>query len=125
MAKKKSKRHRRQTAPGRPLSTQPSRTPTAPASSSRRTLESRSTAPLLFLHRLPRWLLPVLVGVLLLLGLALPWRWAGIFLIAIAGLFGWLLALSWPVISNQSRLFRIIVVVVVAGAGIARFFGWG
>ena len=108
----------------RPLSPRPQQAPTSASTPGRSALERRSASALLFLHRLPRWLLPVVVGVLLLLGLAIPHAWAGIFLLLIAGLFGWLLALSWPVITVNSRIFRGIVVAVVAIGGVARMAGW-
>ncbi len=127
MAKKKSKRKSQgKPRPSKPpLSPRPQVQPQGEPTAARRTLEQRSARSLLFLHRLPRWLLPVIVGVLLLAGLAIPYPWAGIFLIAIAALFGWLLALSWPAITPASRAFRTIVVLLVAAAGVARFFGWG
>lgn len=129
MSKKKGKSRkppqtRANRATQRPLSLRPQQPVASSPSPSRSALERRSASALLFLHRLPRWLLPVVVGVLLLLGLAIPDAWAGIFLLLIAGLFGWLLALSWPVITVNSRIFRCIVVVVVAAGGIARMAGW-
>ena len=62
MAKKKRKpqtRAQRGTAQQRPLSPRPQQAPKGPASEARRGLERRSAGPLLWLHRLPRWLIPV------------------------------------------------------------------
>ena len=59
------------------------------------------------LHRLPKWVIPILMVALLLLGLLIPSNWAGIFIVLIAVFLGWLLALSWPVILPGSRLFRL------------------
>ncbi len=129
MSKKKGKprkppQSRANRANQRPLSPRPQQPAPSSITSSRATLEQRSAPALIFLHRLPRWLLPVVVGLLLLAGLAVPYNWAGIFLLLIAGLFGWLLLLSWPVITVNSRIFRGIVVAVVAIGGVARIAGW-
>ncbi|TXH43862.1 MAG: hypothetical protein E6Q90_05450 [Actinobacteria bacterium] len=127
MAKKKRKpqtRAQRGTAQQRPLSPRPQQAPKGPASEARRGLERRSAGPLLWLHRLPRWLIPVIMGVLLLLGLAVPGNWAGIFIVIVGLFLAWLLALSWPVITPGSRALRLVVTIVVLGAGVARMFGW-
>lgn len=107
----------------RPLSRTPQQAPSGPASDARRTLERRSAGPLLMLHRLPKWVIPILMVALLLLGLLIPSNWAGIFIVLIAVFLGWLLALSWPVILPGSRLFRLLVIVLVAGVGIAKMLG--
>lgn len=75
------------------------------------------------LHRLPKWVIPILMVALLLLGLLIPSNWAGIFIVLIAVFLGWLLALSWPVILPGSRLFRLLVIVLVAGVGVAKMLG--
>ncbi|MFI0431790.1 MAG: DUF6703 family protein [Candidatus Nanopelagicales bacterium] len=112
------------TTPQRPLSPRPQQGPKGPASEARRGLEQRSAGPLLWLHRLPRWLIPVIMGALLLLGLAVPGNWAGIFIVLVGLFLAWLLALSWPVITPGSRALRLGVTIVVLAAGIARMFGW-
>lgn len=76
------------------------------------------------LHRMPRWLIPVIMAVLMLLGLFIEAAWAGIFIIAIAVFLAWLLALSWPVILPSSRAFRVIVIAVVAVVGVMKLMGW-
>ena len=57
------------------------------------------------------------MGVLLLLGLAVPGNWAGIFIVIVGLFLAWLLALSWPVITPGSRALRLVVTIVVPGPG--------
>jgi len=72
----------------------------------RRSLEQRSAAPLLYLRQLPRWLLPALLAVLLVAGLAVR-GWAGTaVLCAVAAFLGWLACLSWPRLTGSGRLGR-------------------
>lgn len=87
-------------------------------------MERRSAGALLVLHRMPRWLIPLIMAVLMLLGLFISAAWAGIFIVAIAVFLAWLLVLSWPVIMPGSRLFRLIVIAVVAVVGVMKMLGW-
>lgn len=73
-------------------------------------MEQRSAAPLLWLHQLPAWLLPLLAVGLLIAGLAAG-GWGGAAALAgLAAVLGWLAALSWPRLSGQGRLLRVISV---------------
>jgi hypothetical protein len=75
---------------------------------------------------LPRWLIVVLMGTFLFLGLIqtgnLAWL-GGIFLLIVGGFLGWLLALSWPVLTTGRRLTRVIVVAAVLGIAVLKFLG--
>jgi hypothetical protein len=74
----------------------------------------------------PRWLLIVGLGSALLLGLILTDAWAwlgGIFLLFVAAFLGWLLALSWPLLSSGRRFIRILVVGALVGMSILKFGG--
>jgi hypothetical protein len=134
MAKKKGSQRKKPNRPAasgakrppntRPLSSRPQQAPPSTTSQTRRKLEIKSAGPLLVLHRLPRWLIPVIMAVFLLLGLLIDAAWAGIFIIAIAVFLAWLLALSWPVILTGSKIFRTIVIVVVAVVGVMKLMGW-
>ncbi|MCB0915860.1 MAG: hypothetical protein H6525_10745 [Actinobacteria bacterium] len=125
MSKKRKKpTNRRPASSQRPLSGKPQQAPPRQTSEARRALERKSAGPLLVLHRMPRWLIPVVMGILLLLGLFIQAAWAGIFIIAIAVFLGWLLVLSWPVIMPSSRAFRVIVIGVVAVVGVMKLMGW-
>ncbi len=80
----------------------------------------RASLPLLtHLSRLPRWLVGVVPGVLLLGGLLLPPPW-GILLLSIVTLFlAWLLTLSWPRLQSRSRALRTGVVLLLAALTVA------
>ncbi|MBI1378582.1 MAG: hypothetical protein GC157_14035 [Frankiales bacterium] len=123
-----SKRH-----PARRPAKRPARTvhrnPAAPAtpvpagSPWRRALERWSAGPLVVLHRMPTWLVPALLAVFLVAGLALPFPAAGILLLVPAVFLTWLLLLSWPAVSPSGRLLRLIAVLAVFGAAVARLAG--
>lgn len=85
-----------------------------PAGSLRRRVE-RASAPLLVaMSRLPRLLVPALVGVLVLTALGAP-AWAGLPALALVLLFvAWLTFLSWPVIPTSGRLLRVVLLVLLA-----------
>lgn len=90
------------------------------ASAARQALEQRSATPLLWAHQLPVWLAPMLAVGLLVAGLALHGWASGIALLAVAALLGWLAAMSWPRLSAQGRLLRIVVITVVLAVAILR-----
>ncbi|MFM8212488.1 MAG: DUF6703 family protein [Actinomycetes bacterium] len=79
------------------------------------------------LHALPRWVIPILMTFLLLVGLlANPnetWGfWIGFFgLMFIAVFLGWLLILSWMILVPTSRLLRILVIGLLLYASFSRF----
>jgi uncharacterized protein DUF6703 len=72
----------------------------------RRALERSTGRLLVYLSQLPRWLPPLVLTVLLLVGLTVP-GWGAIPLVAVAGLLGWLAALSWPALDLRGRLLRL------------------
>ena len=126
-----SKRHparRPQQRPARPSHRNPAKAaaaaPARPASTgARATLERLSVGPLLVMHSLPGWLVPLLLAVLLLVGLGLPFAWAGLVLLVPGVFLGWLLALSWPVIGTFGRIMRLVVVVAIIGVAVLRLAG--
>jgi hypothetical protein len=64
--------------------------------------------------------------VLLFLGLILsgPWAWlGGIALLLVWVFVAWLTALSWPALTPGSRLFRLLVVLALAGVVVLKFMG--
>lgn len=97
-----------------------------PAATPRGNLERASIPILARLLSVPRWLIVVAMGTFLFLGLiqtgGLSWL-GGIFLLIVGGFLGWLLALSWPVLSPGRRLTRIIVVAAVLGIAVLKFLG--
>jgi len=127
-----SKRHparrpqQRSPKPGHrnPAAASTSKGPAEPdASPARRWLLRRSAGPLVLLHRLPSAAVAVTLVVLLVAGLAVPWRWAGILLLAIGAFFGWLLALSWPVVPAAGRMARLLAVLALLVVGVLRLLG--
>lgn len=100
--------------------------PEPQGSSARRTLERYSARPLVTLHSLPRWLVPVALAILLFVGLLLsgPWGWLGALFLIVIGLFvTWLTALSWPILTPSSRAVRVVVAVVLFGLAILKALG--
>ena len=93
---------------------------------SRSQLERRSLPLLLALQRFPRWLIVILMALCLFLGLiqtgGLAWL-GGILMLVVAAFLGWLLILSWPVVTPSSRVVRSIVVAAVVGLAILKFLG--
>ena len=101
-------------------------TPEGPDSDFRRSLNEASAPILMKLHTLPRWIIPVTMGLLLITGLFLDgaWTWLGALLIlTVAAFLGWLLALSWPMLRPGGRLARAFVVAVVIGAAALKVTG--
>jgi hypothetical protein len=86
-------------------------------------LEKVSVGPLVVMNSLPGWVVPVLLAVLLVAGLALPFTWSGLLLLIPTAFLGWLLLLSWPVIKPGGRLLRLIAVLVLLGAAVFRLTG--
>jgi hypothetical protein len=88
------------------------------ASDARRTLEQSSARPLLLLHQLPVWVVPLLLAALLISGLAVPGWIGAVALVLVAVFLGWLAAVSWPRLTPSGRLLRVAAiagVLVVAG----------
>lgn len=89
-------------------------------------LERQSAPWLLMLHRLPRFVIPVLLAALLFGGLVLSdqWAWLGAIMLGIITLFiAWLSALAWPVLKPGSRLARGLLVVALAGVTVLKALG--
>lgn len=75
---------------------------------------------------MPRFVLPVTLGLLLAGGLFLsgPVAWLGaVLLLGVAAFLGWLLALSWPVVPVGARLGRSLVVIGVLGLAYLKVTG--
>ena len=114
------RRARSQHKSGPPRQTRPA---APPATGFRARLERLSVGPLVLMHSLPGWLVPVLIAAFLLGGLVLPFAWAGLLLLVPAFFLLWLLALSWPITSPGGRLLRSLVVLVLFGAAVLRLMG--
>jgi len=99
--------------------------PEAGARDLRRAIERRSATPLVFLHQLPRWVLPLALVVLLIAGMIGTGLVGAAALLVLAALLGWLTYLSWPSTSPAGRVLRIaafiLLVLLAAGHGFGRF----
>ncbi|GAA5081394.1 hypothetical protein HNP84_002731 [Thermocatellispora tengchongensis] len=80
---------------------------TPSATGLRKELERRSAAPLVFLFQLPRWILPVVLVVLLLVGFAVPSWPGGLAALAVLAFVAWLAYMSWPSLGLKGRLLRV------------------
>jgi hypothetical protein len=89
------------------------------ASPVRQAIERRSATWLLWLHQLPRWPVPVLVGALIFAGLVIKGLVGALLLVGFAGILGWLAAISWPRLPVQSRLTRVLVIAAVLAYAVA------
>jgi len=88
------------------------------ASDARRTLEQSSARPLVILHQLPVWVVPIVLAALFITGLAVPGLIGAAALVLVAAFLGWLAAMSWPRLTSSGRLLRVAAiacVLVVAG----------
>jgi len=85
-----------------------------------RAIAARSMPLLVRITALPRWAFVVGLTALLVGGLLLSNPLGGVLLLILATFIGWLLLLSWPVVAPTGRLLRLLVVLVVAGVGIAQ-----
>ena len=106
-----------------PRTSTPSRKPqpTSNASPARRRLEIASAGPIMLLTRMPKWLVPAVLALLLVGGLAIPSPWSALLLLPVAAFLAWLLALAWPALPARGRAMRLIVVLLVLAAAVARF----
>ena len=83
-----------------------------------RSLEQSSARPLVLLHQLPVWVVPLLLAALLIAGLVVPGWIGAVALVLVAAFLGWLAAVSWPRLTPSGRLLRVAAiagVLVIAG----------
>ena len=97
----------------------PAAQPTAPTGF-RGALERASLPVLTRLTSLPRWLVGLVPGAVLLGGLLVPPPWGPLMLGFVTLFLFWLLVLSWPRLDGRSRAIRTIVVLLLLAATVAR-----
>lgn len=90
--------------------------PVVTHSALRKRVTDLSAPVLLRIHGLPKFLVPGLIAVLMLLGLFLPTPYSGIALTVVSVFIGWLMYLSWPLLDSKSRLIRFLVFVILIAA---------
>ncbi len=88
----------------------------------RRTVERASAPVLLWLSSRPKFLLPALVAVLLVGGLAAPAAYGLPLLGVLTVLLVWLSYLSWPALDGRARLLRGAMLALIAVALLQRVF---
>jgi hypothetical protein len=80
-----------------------------------------TTAPMLArISALPKALLPVTIGVLVIVGLAVGGVGGLVCLLGVAAILGWLLAVFWPVTPGPGRVLRLLAIVALVAVGIAQ-----
>jgi hypothetical protein len=94
-----------------------------PSGSGREHLERRSAGLLARLGTLPRWLVVGAVVAITVAGLLVPGVVGGVLLAVVAGLLGWLVALTWPVVGLAGRVIRVLLVAVVLAVAVAKVAG--
>jgi hypothetical protein len=92
----------------------PARSRPAPSTPpARRSLEQRSAVVLVYLGRLPRWVLPLAVAAFLVAGLAVRGPVGAAALCVVAAFVAWLGYLSWPRLAGTGRLGRVAAVLLL------------
>jgi Family of unknown function (DUF6703) len=73
---------------------------------------------------LPSLLVPAIMLLLMLVGLAAPLAVALPALLVIIAFVSWLAFLSWPVLPSGQRAMRVLVIGLVVLAAVGRLAGW-
>ncbi|WP_433468258.1 DUF6703 family protein [Spirillospora sp. CA-128828] len=89
----------------------------------RAVVERRSAAAVVFLHRLPRWILLAAVFVLLVIGMAGTGWVAAAGLLVLAAALGWFAYLNWPSLDGSGRVLRLVALAVLVGFALGRGIG--
>lgn len=87
----------------------------------RKRVTDLSAPALLHIHGLPKFLVPGLIAVLMLLGLLSPAPYSGVALTVVSAFIGWLMYLSWPLLDSKSRLIRLLVFLILLAATVVNF----
>jgi hypothetical protein len=101
--------------PNKPKKPNPA-VPVVTHSALRKRVTDLSAPALLRIHALPKFLVPGLIAVFMLLGLFLPAPYSGISLTVVSTFIGWLMYLSWPLLDSKSRLIRLMVFLILVAA---------
>lgn len=89
----------------------------------RAAVERRSATAVVFLHRMPRWILLVAVFVLLVIGMAGTGWVAAAGLLVLAAALGWFASLNWPALDGSGRVLRLAALAVLVGFALGRGIG--
>jgi len=83
-------------------------------------VEILSTPLLMKISTWPKAIVPILILGFLLVGLFVPGVIGGFFILLVGLFIGWLLYLSWPLLSRNARLLRLAVVAMIIGSAISQ-----
>ncbi|RFS85583.1 hypothetical protein D0T12_11225 [Actinomadura spongiicola] len=89
----------------------------------RAAIERRSAAPVVFLHRLPRWTLLVAVFALLVVGMVGGGWVAAAGLLVLAAALAWFAYLNWPALDGSGKALRIVALAILVGFALGRGIG--
>ncbi|MGI5168450.1 DUF6703 family protein [Spirillospora sp. CA-253888] len=98
----------------------PAASPAAGAGGLRAAVERRSAGPVLFLHRLPVWVVLAAVFALLAVGMAVPGWPAAAALLVLAAALGWFAFLNWPALDAPGKVLRIVAFAVLVALAVGR-----
>ncbi|RJL21464.1 DUF6703 family protein [Bailinhaonella thermotolerans] len=73
----------------------------------RKRVEEVSAVPLVYLYRLPRWVLPLVMAGLMLAGFVVRGPLGGIAVLPVLAFVVWLAYMSWPSLRFPGRLLRV------------------
>ena len=90
--------------------------PVVTHSALRKRVTDLSAPTLLRIHALPKFLVPGMIAVLMLLGLFSPAPYSGIALTGVCIFIGWLMYLSWPLLDSKARVIRFLVFLILVAA---------
>lgn len=76
-------------------------------------------------NALPRAVAFIVLGLVLVVGVAAPAPWSGIAFLLVSIFVGWLLYLTWPRLTLPERLMRVAVLVLALGVAIVNLFPRG
>jgi hypothetical protein len=82
----------------------------------RKKITNVSAPILLRIHSLPRFVVPALMAIFMVLGLFLQPPLSGIALAIVSTFVGWLMYLSWPLLDPRSKVIRFTVLLILAAA---------
>ncbi|MGN9837884.1 DUF6703 family protein [Nonomuraea sp. H19] len=88
----------------------------------RKAVEQRSALPMTYLFtQVPRWLTPVVLVVLLLVGFAVTNPLGGVAVLPVIAFIGWLAYLSWPSLGIGGKLMRVAMLTFLVLLAATRF----
>lgn len=90
--------------------------PVVTHSALRKRVTDLSAPTLLRIHSLPKFLVPGMIAILMLVGLFSPAPYSGIALTVVCMFIGWLMYLSWPLLDSKARVIRFLVFLILVAA---------